>query len=253
MYLRLLTLASNSPPGRTLAQVTVTAQPSTTEGPPTSVPRPANAKAESNQRCAGWYEVQDGDYCQAISIRQGISMRNFYFLNPSIDQPQCRNLWLKTSYCVKAVGDINTYSGYPYSTSPAYTLTSSSFTTTSGSAVDTVKPIATPIVQLPLASGSQTTAQGCLLFANYRVVTPQRDQSQQQDKPVFSKSVNSCDFVSALYNVLLEDLLSWNPSLVKGDKCAMQPGFSYCAYHKDLKRTFPSACPAAAIVHVISV
>jgi hypothetical protein len=68
-----------SPPGRTLADVTsITA-------PPTAVPRTDHAKAESNAQCAGWYEVQAGDYCQAISIRQSITLQEFFFLNPSID------------------------------------------------------------------------------------------------------------------------------------------------------------------------
>lgn len=229
----LLRLTTSSPPGRSLSDVTVTPQPVTTESPPTIAPRPSNAKAESNQRCATWYEVQNGDYCQAISIRQGIALRDFFFLNPSIDQPECHNLWLKTSYCVKAVGDINTYTSYPYSTSPVYTLSSSLYSTTTVPAVDTVQPSATPIVQLPLAKGSHSTADGCLEFIDYQVVSDQRDQSLQSDKPLFSKSVNSCDFVCAAFDVTFEQLLSWNPTLTKGDSCALQPGYSYCAMHQD--------------------
>jgi hypothetical protein len=41
----------------------------------------------------------------------GISLSNFYFLNPMINST-CGNLWLNTYYCVEAVGNIATYPGY---------------------------------------------------------------------------------------------------------------------------------------------
>ena len=135
-------------------------------------------------------------------LRRSISLRDFYFLNPSINISDCLNLWLETSYCVKAVGDINTYKGYPYSTSPIYTLTSPNYVTTTVALINTVKPIVTPILELPLAPGSLTEDQGCLEFANYRVVTPQRDQPQQRDVPAFTNTINNRDFVSASFGVL---------------------------------------------------
>ena len=220
------------PPGRTLGEVTrvVTTLPATTtQGPPTAVPRPTNAKAESHQQCAAWYEVQTGDYCQGISIRQGISLRDFYFLNPSIDVPNCLNLWLKTSYCVKAVGDINTYTSYPYSTSPLYTLTSSAYVTTTVGNASTVSPIATPLVELPLAPGSHTSAQGCVDFVQHKPVEPRRDQSVQTDVPTLTDMVNTCNFISIIFEVEVEDFVSWNPSLRGLSPCRVLPGYRYCA------------------------
>lgn len=223
-----------SPPGRTLADVTkITTAPVTTQPPATAVPRPPNAKAESHEACAGWYEVQDGDFCQTISIRQAISLRDFFFLNPSVDDPDCSNLWLDTSYCVRAVGDINTYSGYPYSTSPVYTLTSSDYVTTTQGMISTVRPSATPVVELPLAPDSHSEAQGCLGYSDHRVVTPQMDQSVQTDMPYFTESINSCDFVVAAAGAVLEEFLTWNPSLQGMDPCQLQPGFKYCSSHSD--------------------
>jgi hypothetical protein len=207
--------------------------PTPIQAPPTAVPRPTNAKNESHARCARWYEIQSGDYCEAISIRQGIPARDFYFLNPSVDKPDCVNLWLETAYCVEAVGDINTYSGYPYSTSPIYTLTSSDYVTTTVASVKTVKPIATPIVEPPLAPGSLTEAQGCLEFANHMVVVPQRDQARQMDVPTFTNTINSCDFVSASFGVFLNDFLAWNPSLRETNPCQMQTGYRYCSKHRN--------------------
>lgn len=45
----------------------------------------------------------------------GITLEDFHFLNSQVDN-QCSSLWLDTSYCVKAVGNIATYSGYSIST-----------------------------------------------------------------------------------------------------------------------------------------
>ncbi|KAK4043861.1 hypothetical protein C8A01DRAFT_43236 [Parachaetomium inaequale] len=230
------------PPGRTLDQVTtsVITPPTATQAPPTAVPRPANAKNESHARCARWYEIQNGDYCEAISIRQGIPARDFYFLNPSVDRPDCVNLWLETAYCVEAVGVINTYSGYPYATSPIYTLTSSTYVTTTVSSVKTVDPIATPIVELPLAPGSLTETQGCVEFVNHMVVVPQRDQARQMDVPTFTNTINSCDFVSASFGIFLIDFLSWNPSLRGVNPCQLQRGYRYCGMHRNATNEPPS-------------
>ncbi|KAK4682659.1 hypothetical protein QC764_0021480 [Podospora pseudoanserina] len=224
-----------SPPGRTLDEVTrITTLPLTTTQPPeTAVPRPTNAKAESHTRCGSWYEIQEGDYCQAISIRQAIPLQDFFFLNPSISNPDCLNLWLETSYCVKPVGDINMYSDYPYSTSPVYTLTSSNYVTTTASLVDRVPPIPTPIISLPLAPGSRTAADGCLGFVNHRVVVPQMDQSLQTDVPPLTNMINSCDYVLGAYEVHLDEFLSWNPSLVAVSPCYLQAGYRYCAAHRN--------------------
>ena len=183
--------------------------------------------------CAGWYAIQDGDYCQSISIREGISLRDFFFLNPSVDDPGCENLWLDTSYCVRPVGDINTYSGYPWSTSPVYTLTSSDYVTTTETSLETVPPSATPIVELPLAPGSHSEAQGCVGFSDHRPVTPQMDQSVQTDMPVITESINSCDFVTVSSGVVLEEFLQWNPSLQEMDPCRLQPGYKYCSRHSN--------------------
>lgn len=125
------TLICVSPPGGDPGEGTpITEPPPTpTEDPATPVPKPTNGKDESNYPCAKWYTIQDGDYCESVSIRESIALRDFYFLNPSINE-QCTNLLLDIAYCVAAVGDINTYPSYPHSTPPLYTLTSATYSTT---------------------------------------------------------------------------------------------------------------------------
>jgi len=59
--------------------------------------------------------VKDGDHCDSISIAYRITLEDFYFLNPQIND-EFPNLRLGASYCVEAVGDIATYNGYPITT-----------------------------------------------------------------------------------------------------------------------------------------
>lgn len=88
--------------------------------------------------------MKDED-CSTISLKYAISLSDFYFLNPQVDTT-CSNLWAKTSYCVQAVGNIATYSGYPVTTA-SYTFTKPASTTY------TPTPIATASLQ-PTASGT---------------------------------------------------------------------------------------------------
>lgn len=203
--------------------------PMPTEAPSTPVPRPTNAAVESAEQCAKWYTVQDGDYCQVVSIRQNIALRDFFFLNPSIDAPDCvTNLWLDTAYCVQALGDIATYTGYPYTTTaPLYTLTSTAYTTTAASVPAAVAPSVTPIAApLPLAAGSLSS---CAAYVEHVHVPAVQDQNVQPDVPVLTENINSCTYAVTAYDVLIEDFLSWNPSLASTSPCQLQPGLRYCA------------------------
>lgn len=72
---------------------------------------PTNVVSGTKTRCARYYTVVAGDSCALISQREDISLPNFYFLNPEINST-CGNLFLGYSYCVQAVGNINSYPGY---------------------------------------------------------------------------------------------------------------------------------------------
>ncbi|KAK4164085.1 hypothetical protein QBC43DRAFT_211865 [Cladorrhinum sp. PSN259] len=219
------TLICVTPPGGNAGDVTITvAPPAATTRPATAVPKPTNGHPNTTASCGGWYKVQDGDYCQSISIRQNIALRDFYFLNPGIDA-NCTDLWLDTSYCVKAVGDINTYKGYPYSTSAIFTLTSSAYVTTTSTLTRAV-PSVTPIVALPLAPG---TKSNCAAYVQHAPVDPFTDESESENIRLVTEAINSCDFASSGYPVFLSDFLSWNPSLASLSPCYLQPGYSYCA------------------------
>jgi hypothetical protein len=92
-----------SSPGE--AYVTPPALPPLAPSTATSAaPVPTNAKDESNKKCGSWYNVEAGDYCNLVTIRYGIFLDDFVFLNPSINE-NCTNLLLGVSYCVSPVGD----------------------------------------------------------------------------------------------------------------------------------------------------
>ncbi|KAL2786993.1 hypothetical protein BJX66DRAFT_341680 [Aspergillus keveii] len=77
----------------------------------TAVPAPTNVAPDVNTACGKYYRVKEGDYCQVIAMSNGIMLDDLYFLNPGIDK-NCTNLWLDYNYCVRPVGNIETYPGY---------------------------------------------------------------------------------------------------------------------------------------------
>jgi hypothetical protein len=189
----------------------------------TAAPSPTNAASNSTSDCASWYTIQSGDYCQAVSIRQSISLTDFYFLNPGIDA-NCTNLELGPAYCVEAVGSISTYSGYP-TTSPLYTLTPSTYTTTTATFSTTTSSI-TPVVTLALADG---TRSDCDAYVQYVDVPAVSDQTQSNTANVLTSNINNCDYIAAEYLVDTDDFIAWNPSLASLDTCALQASYRYCA------------------------
>lgn len=174
----------------------------------TPVPVPSNAQGESNKRCGQWYLTKEGDVCSTISLAFSISLDDFYFLNPQVDN-KCSNLWLNTSYCVKPVGNVATYSGYP--------------TPTPGTVFPkpTPAPTATyaPIVVPALSSKAAGTIDGC---ASYENAFP-----QSLYELYGNEEINACGVWAMHAGVTVQNLIAWNPSL-SAEKCILQSGKSYC-------------------------
>lgn len=123
----------------------------------------------------------------------------------------CSNLWAKTSYCVGAVGDIATYSGYP-TTTASYTFTKPPATT--------YTPVPVPTASLqPVAPGTIT---GCLIYEN----------AIGSSYPDYT-TLNACDTWAIVAGVTVKDLLRWNPSL-SSEGCTFQSGYSYCLVSDDI-------------------
>ncbi|KAI4598969.1 hypothetical protein KJ359_002384 [Pestalotiopsis sp. 9143b] len=111
-----------SPLGTTSVPTSFGLRPATT-----AIAVPTNAVTTSNTDCGYWYTIQDEDTCVDVADTYGISVDDFYFLNPQLNGT-CSALWVGNAYCVEAVGSIATYSGYA-SASRNYTTLDSTMNT----------------------------------------------------------------------------------------------------------------------------
>lgn len=214
-----------SPPGGFLTNVSAST-PLAVSTATTPVAKPTNAPAESNSRCARWYTIQDGDYCQSVAQSFNIVLKDFYFLNPEINA-NCTNLLLGLAYCVQAVGTISTYSGYP-TTSQYITLTSTSYSTAASTALVLPGRLTTSTTQYPTASG---VVASCSVYQQYTPPQPIVDQANSPSlSSDISSFVNTCQFVAYYNSVPQANLTAWNPSLSgpNGTCLDLQPGYRYC-------------------------
>ncbi|KAL6230178.1 hypothetical protein BDW75DRAFT_248902 [Aspergillus navahoensis] len=185
---------------------------------------PTNAVIGTNTYCGAWYTVEEGDQYSLVSLAHGLSLTDFYFLNPEIDE-DCTNLLLGEAYCVAPVGDISTYPNYPVTTR-LFTVPPATF-----SSVDTDIPTSTSQPEynftetpLPIAT---STLEGCEYSRDYNPDYP--DQ-------------NLCTNVARSLDITTDHLLEWNPSLSSDmSTCALQPGYRYCAL-KDEDSPHISGC-----------
>lgn len=84
-----------TPPPSTTLQPTI---------PLTAAPIPTDIAEGTNKNCGKYYHAIAGDYCNLISMKFGISLEDFVFLNPAINT-NCTNLFAEESYCIQAVGN----------------------------------------------------------------------------------------------------------------------------------------------------
>ncbi|KAL2807585.1 hypothetical protein BJX63DRAFT_436907 [Aspergillus granulosus] len=203
----------------------VTTTTTSTIATPTAAP--TNVANGTNTRCAKYYEVVHGDTCSSLTVMMAISLDDFYFLNPEVNKTSCNNLLAGSSYCVQAVGDIATYSGYGGYSNPCITsvpLPSSCIATTvtttdSDWRFPTYTTNTTQPTSLPLAPG---TWSNCSTYTYY--IAPARNTSM----------VNACYVVASIYDVDMTDFVSRNPSLsydedaADPNHCQLKPGYQYC-------------------------
>ncbi|KAI1172268.1 hypothetical protein F4777DRAFT_601740 [Nemania sp. FL0916] len=203
-------------PGRKLAPPTSTSLPPLTPTVPAAVP--TDAAQGSNKSCGRWYRVEPGDFCNLLTVEFGISIEDFRFLNLGINK-DCTNLFAHESYCVLAVGNINTYSGrpgyMPFTIDPTATFTGVPFINYTNATVSSYRRPNTP---LPTAMGTRDDCVHYFAGDDY-----QADLNG-------STWANNCLLVAFLYSVDLEDFMAWNPSLgnVTLPTCSFKPGARYC-------------------------
>lgn len=110
------------------------------------------------------------------------------------------------------VGDITTYPGYTIG------VPSTSFTRPPSSTYEVVVPTET---LNPHAPG---TWDNCTQYENY--VDPQPYEDEFGTVP-WPEELNSCSTFAGEYEVGVDQIVSWNPSL-SSENCQFQAGYSYC-------------------------
>ncbi|KAJ6133781.1 hypothetical protein N7523_000103 [Penicillium sp. IBT 18751x] len=116
-----------SPPGTLSLPDNLALRPATT-----AVSVPTDAVTTSNTDCGHWYQIQSGDTCESVCSKFSISQYDFDFLNPQATlnkTSSCGSLWLGNSYCVQAVGNLNTYASYISNTTGTRTTLASTMNT----------------------------------------------------------------------------------------------------------------------------
>lgn len=68
-------------------------------------------------------------------------------------------------------------------------------------------------------------ASGCAQYFTHTL--PTLIEQPQPNREIPWQSHSSCESVAHRFNVDVEQLLRWNPSLSSGD-CVLQPGVKYC-------------------------
>ncbi|KAI1104498.1 carbohydrate-binding module family 50 protein [Jackrogersella minutella] len=205
-------------PGRKFVAPTNTSGlPPVTPTVPAATPTDV-AEGSAGKPCGRWYEVQKGDYCNLLTLKFGIPLADFLFLNTGVNE-NFTNLFAEQSYCVQAVGDVNTYSGRPgYMTitiDPSATFTGVPFTQLPDATASPYMRLYTP---LPTATGTRDDCVHYFTGDDYQV------------NVTGSTFANPCLLAVAVYNVDLDSFAAWNVGLgdVTSPTCAFEAGVSYC-------------------------
>ncbi|KAL4739532.1 hypothetical protein BDV11DRAFT_169947 [Aspergillus similis] len=220
---------------------------------------PTNVANGTNTRCAKYYEVVPGDTCSPVTVMMAISLGDFYFLNPEVNSTSCNSLLAGSSYCVQAVGDIATYSGYGGYSNPCITsvplpsscIASAVSTTDSDWTFSTYTTNTTQPTSLPLAPGTwsncstytqyiaparnSSTINSCYVVATMYdassgVSTPTPTQTgMAEDCTSFYhvQSGDGCYNIAANNGIALDELYTWNPAL-NGDCSGLWPNYYIC-------------------------
>ncbi|KAF2261302.1 hypothetical protein CC78DRAFT_522009 [Lojkania enalia] len=198
---------------------TVYTTPSTTIINPTTAttaaPVPEKTGEGSNPRCGEWHVATEGEYCNILTYKYHISLPDFIFLNPSINE-NCTNLWADYAYCVQPVGDINTYSGRPgFSTMLPTPITTLDWNSLPDATYTTPPPSTTPP---PLANGVRGDCTRYFLGSDF-----------PDGLELAIGSISACQRAVNAYGINLDDLQNWNVGLnASAPDCAFQPDVRYC-------------------------
>ncbi|CAG8888612.1 unnamed protein product [Penicillium egyptiacum] len=200
----------------------------------TIAPIPTSLADGTNTRCAEYHQVATNETCSLITVKMGISPLDFYFLNPEVNSTSCNNLIPGESYCVKAVGDINTYSGYG---GVSQTKCIHHGTVASSCLATTTLPTDTywdfPSVMNATSTSTSMAAYTTLSIASGTVSNCAQYEQYYDPGVNRSNTVNTCDYIAYFIGITVDELLQLNPSLTYNDSnpsaCSLQKGYRYCS------------------------
>ncbi|TQV92641.1 Peptidoglycan-binding Lysin subgroup [Cordyceps javanica] len=204
------------PPGPKLPPPATTNLPPST--PTTAAPIPSNTADGSNKPCGRWYQVEAGDYCNLVTLKFGISLPDFLFLNTGINA-NCTNLFAAESYCVQPVGDINTYPGRPgyvsFTIDPSATFTGVPFTMLPNATMTLQPRPSAP----PRASGVRDDCVFYFMGDDYQYKPEQ-----------FGFWKSNCEIAASIYGVDFDTFAAWNSlkTNVTDPACVFEVGKRYC-------------------------
>ncbi|KAI1290485.1 hypothetical protein F5Y03DRAFT_401258 [Xylaria venustula] len=180
----------------------------------TAAPAPTDIAEDTTRRCGEFYQVQEGDYCNLVCLKFNIKLDDFLFLNPSVNA-SCTNLYAHESYCVAPVGSLSNYPGHPGYVAPINASVASAWL--SAPKATYLPPVLNITDNAPLASG---TRSDCWSFMNGEMLQLPINGTVYQ---------STCQFVASTYDITLDQLRNWNPSLnTNSTTCAFQTGVRYC-------------------------
>ncbi|KAB8229013.1 uncharacterized protein BDW43DRAFT_322438 [Aspergillus alliaceus] len=161
----------------------------TSKESPASDPQPHQTGVPAN--CNKWHYVVDGDECETIATRCGITLQQFYTWNPAIGST-CRFLWKDNYVCVGIAG------------APTTTSTPADHITTSSAGATPTLPSTT--IPSPIQPG---TATDCVTY--YEV-----------------QSGDDCwGIINKKFTYMTGDqFIKWNPAV--GSSCKILLGYHYC-------------------------
>lgn len=162
--------------------------------------------------------MNSGEYCAQLANDNSITLDDLFFLNPDLDQG-CTTLQLGVGYCVKPVGDITAYPGYP-TKQPSIVFTRPT----------TTFPVPEPTT-LPHAPGTDSSCRHYVNYFDYSFLVDKLGSIPGLDE------INLCTSITGRYNVYMENFLKWNPSL-DSNNCRLQAGYSYCVDKEGTGRNF---------------
>ncbi|KAF4957142.1 hypothetical protein FGADI_3362 [Fusarium gaditjirri] len=209
-----------SPPGMSHLKPSITLGAS---APITPAPKSSNLANGTNTQCAQYHNVTKGDNCADVTLAAGISLKDFFFLNPNVNK-DCTNLILGQSYCIRPMGDIETYTGY----TSTFSKRPGQSTYPDGKPFETVEPgyqteVPKPeSTRKPLAPGTWGTDR-CRVYLEW---TETGDQEA-------NKEFNGSREIARRYKTSIESLKKWNPSLANASTCIINKKEKYCVYLQD--------------------